>query len=156
MFCEENIFLRDLTLKDALISCHWRNDPEIWQYTGSRPNRYITEEIETEWLRGVLADESRKTLAICLKENSRYVGNVQVTNIKDNEAHFHIFIGDKSVWGRGIGTAATLEMLKFAKYNLHLKKLKLWVHEENAAAKKIYLNVGFVPVDSAGNMEIIL
>ena len=156
MFDSEIIFLRDLEIKDALTSRHWRNDPEIWKYTASRPNCYITEEIETEWIKGVLADKTRKTLAICLKEDSRYVGNVQVTNIKDDEAVFHLFIGDKTVWGKGIGSAATLKMVEFAKNNLKLKKLTLWVNLENIAAKKAYLKAGFVPVDDKGNMEVIL
>lgn len=150
------VFLRELMREDALTSCHWRNDPEIWKYTGSRPDRFITEEVELEWIDKVLADDTRKVFAICLKEDSRYVGNVQVTNIEKDEAQFHIFIGDKSVWSKGIGTAATIQMLEIAREKLHLKKLKLWVNMKNLAARKVYLKVGFKSVDETGNMEIEL
>ena len=152
----DDIFLRPLERNDALTSCQWRNDPEVWKYTGSRPNRFITEEIELEWIDKVLTDNTRKVFAICLKEDSRYVGNVQVTNIEGEIAQFHIFIGDKTVWGKGIGTAATIQMLEIAKKELHLKTLKLWVNIENSAARKIYLKVGFKSVDETGNMEIVL
>lgn len=155
-YTDNDIFLRKLEREDALISRHWRNDPEVWKYTGSSPDRYITEEIELQWIDKVLADSTRKVFAICLKANAQYIGNVQVTNIENCEAHFHIFIGDKSFWGKGIGSVATVKMLQIAKDELHLQRLKLRVNPANEAAKKIYLKVGFLPVDQEGNMEIIL
>lgn len=157
MTCNNNdIFLRKLERNDALTSRHWRNDPDVWKYTGSSPDRYITEDIELQWIDRVLTDNTRRVFAICLEKNAQYIGNVQVTNIMNNEAHFHIFIGNKSFWGKGIGTAATTQMLKIAKDELHLSKLKLRVNPANTAARKIYLKVGFVPIDQEGNMEIIL
>ena len=152
----EDIFLRPLERNDALTSCQWRNDPEVWKYTGSRPDRHITPEIELEWIDKVLSDNSRRVYAICLKKDGRYVGNTQVTNIENNEAEFHIFIGDREVWGKGIGAIASEKMLKIAKDELHLNRLRLWVNQENIAAKKIYQKIGFLPVDNTGNMAVSL
>lgn len=155
-YAHKDVFLRPLERNDALTSCQWRNDPEVWKYTGSRPDRYITPEIELEWIDKVLSDRCRKVYAICLQNDSRYVGNTQVTNIDNGEAQFHIFIGDKSVWGKGVGSIASEKMLKIAKDEFHLNHLKLWVNMENIAARKIYLKNGFIPVDDSGNMEIYL
>ena len=152
----DDVFLRPLERHDALTSCKWRNDPEVWKYTGSRPDRHITPEIELEWIDKVLSDSSRRVYAICLKAGNRYIGNTQVTNIDNGEAQFHIFIGDKSVWGKGVGTIATMKMLEVIREDLHLNHLKLWVNPENIAAGKIYQKVGFVPLDDNGNMEINL
>ena len=36
------VLIRPLEVSDALTSYKWRNDPEIWKYTGSRPDMEIT------------------------------------------------------------------------------------------------------------------
>lgn len=50
----DEVYIRPLELKDALVSYKWRNNPRIWRLTGSRPNTFVTPEIETEWLKHVL------------------------------------------------------------------------------------------------------
>ena len=153
---KEDIYLRPLVREDALTSFKWRNDPEVWKYTRSRPNMVITPEIELNWAEQVLQTANRRTFAICLVENDQYIGNVQITDMNGTSGRFHLFIGDKSFWGKGIGTAAAEKLVSVAREELHLKQLVLWVNKENTAARKIYLNVGFVPVDDDGNMVIDL
>lgn len=153
---KEDIYLRPLVREDALTSFRWRNDPEVWKYTGSRPDRIITPEIELNWIEQVLQNTSRRTFAICIAESDQYIGNVQITNICDTTGEFHIFIGDKSFWGKGIGTIAAEKILEIAKKELHLSKLNLQVNLKNTAAHKIYLKIGFTAIDDAGNMEINL
>lgn len=151
-----DIYLRPLCREDALSSYRWRNDPEVWRYTGSRPNRVITPEIELNWIDKVLADSSSRRFAICLMEGDKYIGNVQLTDIKDGCAEFHIFIGERSEWHKGIGSLATRKMLQIAKNEFGLKKLKLWVNIKNVAAVKAYKKNGFRAVDANGNMVIDL
>ncbi len=142
-----NIYLRPLKEKDALTSYKWRNDPEVWELTGNRPDITVTSEIETEWIRKVLKDPISRRFAICIAESNEYIGNVQLTNITKQEAEFHIFIGKKKYWGQGIGSRATEALIKFAKENLPLKQIYLFVKPENKAAVKIYEKVGFRFVD---------
>lgn len=156
MYTENDIFLRPLHREDAFISYLWRNDAQVWKYTAHRPDRLITPEIELQWIDRVLVDKTRKCYAICLTDSNKYVGNIQITGICDAQGEFHIFIGDRSVWGKGIASAATALLLKKAKHELHLKKLELWVNMENHAAVKVYLKNGFTHVDNMGKMEIIL
>ena len=85
------ILIRPLKIEDAEISFKWRNDPEIWKYTGSRPTTEITKEIEFNWLKKSLKDQTKARFAILADDV--YVGNVQLTDIILNEsAEFHIFI----------------------------------------------------------------
>ena len=148
----DNIYIRPLRREDALISYKWRNDPDIWVYTGRRPDRTITPEIELEWIERVLRDPSSRRFAICLKDGDIYIGNVQLTDIEKGMANFHIFIGAKEYWGKGIATEATRHLLKYAKDELKLKKLHLWVNPLNKAAVKVYLKCGFSAVDDSINM----
>lgn len=146
------IYIRPLCEKDALKSFKWRNDSEIWVYTGSRPDGYITEQIELEWIRRVLSDETSKRFAICIVGTNEYIGNVQLTNIDNGSAQFHIFIGNKSYWGKGISTSATSLVLSFARKCLKLKKVYLDVHEKNIAAIKSYKKNDFEVVSLNGVM----
>ena len=143
-----NVYIRPLRESDALISCKWRNDPDVWTYTGARPDRYITEEIELEWIRQVLKDETSRRFAICVTDTHEYIGNVQLTDIDNDSAQFHIFIGNKSYWGKGVSTLVTNLLLTFARSNLKLNKIYLYVNKENVAAIRSYEKNGFKVVSS--------
>lgn len=141
------VYIRPLKVEDAKISYKWRNDPEIWKYTGSKPDREITYEMEKEWIKKVISDESCRRFAIIA--DGKYIGNIQLTNIKDKKAEYHIFIGDKLWWSRGISHLATYQILYFAKEELLLEEVFLSVRKENIAAIKSYIKSSFVERESA-------
>jgi RimJ/RimL family protein N-acetyltransferase/glycosyltransferase involved in cell wall biosynthesis len=141
-----NILIRPLEIEDAIISYKWRNDPEVWKFTGSRPDTEITEKIERDWLENTLSDQSKVRFAIIV--NGAYVGNVQLTDIISNQsAIFHIFIGDKTFWGKGVARESTYQILTFAKEVLFLESVFLEVNKENEAAIKAYEKNGFTHIE---------
>jgi RimJ/RimL family protein N-acetyltransferase len=117
------ILIRPLDESDALISWKWRNDPEVWKYTGNRPDVEITEKIEVEWINKVLSESTSRRFSITIDD--LYVGNVQLTNITDFDAEYHIFIGNKNYWGKGVSRLATNQILYYAKEVLGLKSIYL-------------------------------
>lgn len=135
----------------ALTSYKWRNNPTVWLLTGGRPDRHITAEMELEWIKKAIANPDQKRYAILAE--GVYVGNVQLTDLKDASAQFHIFIGDTSYWGKGVATAATKLMLETAFEKLGLKSVYLWVNKKNIAAQKVYEKCGFAP-SGASESEI--
>lgn len=140
-----NVLIRPLLESDAEISFKWRNDPEIWRFTGKRPDRIITKEIENSWIKKAIREPDSYRFAIIADDN--YVGNIQITNIKDNgNGEYHIFIGDKNYWGKGIATLATYQIIRFAKERLKLNQLYLFVNPENMPALSVYEKCGFVKV----------
>lgn len=152
-----NVEIRPLRIEDAGISWKWRNDPEIWEYTGSKPDRYITYELEKTWLEGVLAREGEKRFAILAEGD--YVGNTQLTNIENGVAQFHIFIGDLQYHGKGVGYEATKLVIDFGAQVLKLNKIWLKVNSRNLAAYKIYVKCGFIEMKRSGDwivMELLL
>lgn len=157
MTCRElsimyKILIRPLEKKDALVSWKWRNDQEIWKYTGSKPNKIITPEIELEWIINALSDVNTRRFAITVDD--KYVGNIQLTNITNESAEYHIFIGDKDFLGKGIGFSATQQLLRFAKNSLNLKQIYLYVKKENENAVKLYQKCGFVQV--SGELKMLI
>jgi len=138
-----SVYLRPLQLEDAEIAYKWRNNPNIWVYTKHPSNQYVTKEIERNWISEVSSRTNEKRFAICLEEDDQYIGNVQLTNIEDSNATYHIFIGEESFWGKGIAKQATTLILDYAFFELKLEHIFLDVHMENKAAQGIYLEKGF-------------
>jgi diamine N-acetyltransferase len=141
------VFIRPLTLDDAKTSWKWRNDPFVWKYTGKRPNRLITIEIEQEWLKSALQKENESRFAICIGKEMEYIGNIQLTDITKVDAQFHVFIGEKQYHNKGIGSCAAKLIIEYAFVNLNLKVLYLFVNSNNISAIRSYKKCGFKTID---------
>src|SRR5215218_1914784 len=148
------VYIRPLKTSDATVSYKWRNDPEVWQFTGSRPDQLITVETEHQWIEGVIGKSDERRFAICIKETEQYIGNIQLTNIKDSKAQYHVFIGEKCFWGKGLAKEATHLILKYAFDELKLDEVYLDVRLDNKNAFHLYKKVGFeltdMPSDAQG------
>ena len=142
--------LRPLVEEDAYTSVKWRNIPEIWIHTTFSARHEITIEDELRWIRKVLADPTGLRFAIIA--DGEYVGNLYLTDMTHEKAEFHIFIGDLSVWGRGVAKEATNQAIEFGR-NLGLKRLELRVKKENKAAFSIYDKLGFKITGREGDFQ---
>ncbi|SMC95216.1 GNAT family N-acetyltransferase [Pedobacter nyackensis] len=138
-----SVYLRPLALEDAETAYKWRNNPNIWVYTKHPINQYVTLEIERNWISEVSSRTNEKRFAICLTTDNQYIGNVQLTNIQESSATYHIFIGEESFWGKGIAKLATSLILEYAFFDMKLDTIFLDVHVENKAAQGIYKEKGF-------------
>jgi|LSQX01.3.fsa_nt_gb RimJ/RimL family protein N-acetyltransferase len=137
------ILIRPLVEEDAQISYIWRNDPDIWKYTGNKPNIQVTEEIEKKWILEKLEEKDSVRFAIIV--DNEYVGNIQLTNIKEYDtAEYHIFIGNKNYWNKGVAYLATAQIILYSKEILFLKTIYLTVNTKNIAAIKVYEKLGFI------------
>lgn len=150
-----NVLIRPLAETDAFISWKWRNDPEVWRYTGRKPDLYITCEIEKTWIEKALNDNTSRRFAILA--NGEYVGNIQLTNIEENKtAEYHIFIGNKNYWGKSIAIMATYQIIRYAKTVLNLEEIYLNVNPNNVPAIKVYERCNFTPVNKKNKMILNL
>ena len=136
-----NITIRPLVEQDALISYKWRNDPEVFKYTGTRYTNEITLEMEYEWIRKVTSDPSDYRCAILV--DGVYVGNIYLTGINNAEATYHIFIGNREYWGKGVAKEASRQIIDSGFNKLGLTRINLKVRVENTAAHRLYLSLGF-------------
>ena len=143
-----NVRIRPLKEQDAYTSVKWRNDPEVFKFTGNIYNHEITIDNELEWVRKVTANPTDYRCAILVDEV--YVGNIYLTDIKEGTAHFHIFIGDKSYWGKGVAKRASLLILEYAFNVLNIKEVLLRVRNVNTSAYNLYLRLGFKDVKVDG------
>lgn len=136
-----DVFLRPLREDDAAVSCHWRNNPRIWRYTGSRPDRHITEAMEREWAARAISNPARLNFAICLKSDGTYIGNIYLVDIHGEQGELGIFIGELSAHGHGYGRQA-LELLKAEAAQRGIRRIIIDVDKDNLPALISYLKSG--------------
>ena len=136
------VTIRPLKEEDAYTSFKWRNDQEVFKYTGNTYDHEITIENELEWIRKVIANDNNYRCAILA--DGVYVGNIYLDDINTSQAHYHIFIGNKDYWGKGIAKKASMLILQKAFTKPMMQSIKLRVRKENTSAYYLYKTLGFV------------
>ncbi len=137
-----SVYIRPLVMADAAVSYQWRNNPKIWQLTGAKPDRYITQEIEEAWIGDVLSRTNEKRFAICLAASNQYIGNVFLTGIKEPDAFFHIFLGDRPFWGGNRALEAALLLVTYAFDYLNIENVYAEINKENRASVALAKHIG--------------
>ncbi len=140
-----SVIIRPLVENDAAISYRWRNDKEVFQYTGANYQNYIDEPCERNWLARVIKNTNEYRCAI--EVDGVYVGNIYLTDIDGVSAEYQIFIGEKSYWGQGIATEASRQIIRYAFEELNLAKVYLNVKPQNSRAIRLYKRLGFEEVE---------
>ena len=135
------IRIRPLVEEDAYTSVKWRNDPDVFKYTGNTYDHEITIESELDWIRRVMNNPNDYRCAI-IADNT-YVGNIYLTEIDGVSAYYHIFIGNKDYWGRGVAKEASKQIIDYAFGSLGLKRIILRVRKDNVRAIRLYHSLGF-------------
>lgn len=135
------VTIRPLKEEDAYTSVKWRNDPEVFKYTGNTYAHEITIESELAWIRKVIANPNDYRCAIIV--DGVYVGNIYLTGIEDGGGRYHIFIGDKSYWGKGVAKMASKLIIEYGFNVLNLETIELEVRKQNKRAFELYKNLGF-------------
>ena len=136
-----DINIRPLEVKDAYVSVKWRNDSEVFRYTGNTYDHIITLDSEIDWIKRVIANKNDYRCAIIV--DGLYVGNIYLTDIKEGKATYHIFIGDKNYWGKGVAKEASKLIIQYGFEKLQLQEINLKVNKQNKRACSLYNSLGF-------------
>ena len=119
-----------------------KNDPEVASLLGGLP-QYAQADIK-QWVEfhRVQKDES---LWIIADGGGRAVGHVGLYKIdpRVRSAEFAIVIGEKKLWGTGLGRACTEWMVRYGFEQLNLQRIELQVQDRNERARRLYQRLGF-------------
>ena len=142
---EERIYLRALELDDYKVSIEWRKDDRIWEMLGG-PKYFVSEAYEKKWVENTIFNSKDVKLAICLKENNKYIGNVYMTNIDEinRSCHSHILIGDKEYWGKGYAREALMKAIEYMFKERNIHRIQANVLESNMQSLKMHKKCGYV------------
>ncbi|MBP3763027.1 MAG: GNAT family N-acetyltransferase [Bacteroidales bacterium] len=138
------VYLRAFEPEDYLTSLPWRNDDRIWSQLGGC-KYFVSSAYEKKWIEEAIFDSRNINLAICLKEDDRYIGNVRITNIDNinRSGTSHILIGDRSCWNRGVGAEAYRLLLDYAFNQRGFHRIDALVLEGNTASLKMHQKCGY-------------
>jgi RimJ/RimL family protein N-acetyltransferase len=101
--------LKPLQPQDVTPFYSWLNDREAIQFSLSLFQKLNTKEEIDIWYKELLSEKHNLTLGIFLEDNNKLIGYSGICSISEQNksGEYFIFIGDKSLWGRGIGTLIT-------------------------------------------------
>ena len=139
----ENIRIRPLKKEDIENLRIWRNDNEQTRFL--RKIGHITKEMQENWYEKYLKDPDVITFAVEETEKIKcMVGSLALYNFQGDEAEIgRLQIGDLSARGMGIGGTSFVLAMAIGFQKLGLQRIYASVHQENIAAYKSYLRIGF-------------
>ncbi|HUU53985.1 MAG TPA: GNAT family N-acetyltransferase [Armatimonadota bacterium] len=138
------IKLRPIRIDDAEMCLRWISDPAVHAFLGLlEPARTL--EQERSWIASILTDKDHQRAFVIEIEKGDPIGTCGLRAIdrEDGTALFGIMIGEKGMWDRGYGTAATGALLEYAFGELDLKEVRLSCHRENRRGIRCYEKAGF-------------
>ncbi len=138
--------LRKLEEKDADGMLEWMCDPEI-----QKNFRFIAENKTRQDMLNFIKEaeirpvEGKSIHYAVVDENDEYLGTVSLKNVNmtAKNAEFAISLRRKAQ-GRGIGTAASKELLRLAFEQFGMERVYLNVLPENQKAIRLYEKIGFI------------
>jgi len=129
---------------DLAAVVRWYRDPEIARLTRYQTRPMSQSEIERFFQYRMLAPDA---LAYTIVElpRGRQVGFTTFSSLDPDNGSvlFHITIGERDAWGRGLGTETTRLMLAHAFERLALHRVGLTVFSYNLRAIRAYEKAGF-------------
>ena len=139
------VYLRSVE-RDDLPRCHgWMNDEKLVATLAQRYPMSLAR--EADWIERAARgqDPSDGPFANCLADDDRHIGNCGLVGIdrENRTATLGIFIGEEDCRGRGFGAEALRLLCRYAFDELDLRKIRLDVQAENAAALRTYERLGF-------------
>lgn len=140
------VYLQSITEQDATDEyVQWLNDPLINQYLETRFNLQNLSTV-IDFIRKTIETPNEHLFTIRLKKNNKHVGNIKIGGISvhHNIGDVSLFIGDKSVWGKGIARQAIQLISRFSLEYLKLRKLSASAYKPNIASTKAFIRSGYV------------
>ena len=142
----ERVFLRAGERSDIPNFVRWLSDGETTSYLSMRSPMSVA--MEEKWFEDMLSRQGKDAyhFVICMLEDNRPIGTLALFDIDQVNGHagIGISIGEKDLWGQGLGTDAMNALVDFGFGMLRLERLWLEVYDFNSRARRSYDKCGFV------------
>lgn len=141
--CGQQIYLRPITAEDTESVVRWRNEKSVVDnFIYRKP---ISEEEHRDWLKNKVETGLVHQFIICGNADDAPLGSIYLQNFEEEhrKAEEGIFLGERKLCGRGIGTEAAKLMLSYAFHTLGLHKLMARVLAYNQSSIRMHQNAGY-------------
>ena len=124
----------------------WLRDPEVIEYSLSAFQGMKTTQQIDHWFAATLQQPNTLNLGIYLEETNALIGYAGLTSISttNQSGEYFLFIGEKALWRKGVGTAVTKQIVTLGFTRHQLNRIMLTVSELNTGGVKAYTKAGFV------------
>lgn len=127
----------------------WLQDDEL-RYLIDSPQ--IGKEQQLAWFESLTNKEDYKIWGIQLE--GQPVGACGLKHITSQDAEYWGYIGEKSLWGKGLG-AEIISRMEAEARKIGIATLYLRVIKDNPRAIRLYQKCGFMEVESVGEIKMI-
>ncbi len=140
-----DLYLRALDQRDiSQTYCDWLNDSAVNRFLETR---YVEQTLSgiAEFVTAKNASNDEYLFGIFLTNSHRHIGNIKLGPIRMRHrlAEVSLFIGDKSVWGKGVASRTIATVTTFGFEQLGLNKLVATMYSENSGSTKAFLKAGW-------------
>ncbi|ASG01566.1 N-acetyltransferase [Vibrio anguillarum] len=141
----DDYYLRSLEVEDTEAFYKWSRDREITLYSLSSYAYPQSKSDIGKWLLSINSNAKTVSFGICSKENDKLIGYAGISGIStlNRSGEYFILIGEKSYWGKGVGTSVTKIVTNYAIRTLGLHRVQLTASTLNLGAIKAYENAGY-------------
>jgi len=140
---DEQIFLKVLRLNDvSKFYVDWLNDYEITKFTDLKFFRHTLESTKAFVSQKY---NSKSDLLFGIFFDGTHIGNIKLGPIRFEHmtAEVSFIIGEKTFWGKGIGSKCLEAVVHFAVAELGLKKINAGYYANNIGSARIFEKCGF-------------
>lgn len=140
----EKVFLEGLSMSHFSEQyVDWLNDSVVCRENRHGVFPYTAEDLK-KYLKAASSSRDAAHFAIRLKKNNRHIGNVGLVNISwiDRSVELAILIGDKSVWGTGVGSEVCRLVKDYCFDRLNMHRVWMGMTVTNKPMIKIAESLG--------------
>ena len=114
----------------------WLNDPEVTKYSEQRFKSH-TVNSQKKFLFKKIKDQSCYLFQVKFK--NRFIGVIEISFLQTSHIQCEIsyMIGEKKMHGKGLGTKAINDCLKFAKHELNVRTVYAGINSKNIQSEKV-------------------
>lgn len=128
------------------LSCHWLSDPEVKALTNT-PD--FTREDQKKWFNNLPLEKD--TLIWGIQFEDTKIGACGLRKITNTDCEYWGYIGEKTYWGKGIGTTV-MQLLEQKARKMKLQSIWLKVVQDNARAIRLYQKQGYMVEEQTDNL----
>ena len=132
----------------------WLNDPEVTQFSNQRFTMH-SEASSKKYFREISSGDSW-FLKLIEADSNRTIGTMTVhPNFFHNVCDLGILIGEKKVYGRGLGTEAWISVLNLVEAAGIFRKITAGANQLNLGMEKICSKSGMIPDGERPRQELV-
>lgn len=140
----KNFVIRETEFGDYEYFARWETDPEVVRYMSFDEDRTY-EDVVREGLNNA-QDETKLDFTIVSRTEEKPVGRINISRIdrhSDSLDITKVYIGEKGLWGKGVGREIMVELLEYCFTFLHMERITLDFYTGNKRGSSLYDSLGF-------------